>query len=721
VRTARKIYFASLLFSVQFLSAQSPVADSLRNVIRKSADDTNKVQAIYLLTFEFNSTASFDSSLKYCNAELALTAKLLEGKLSERERFVVQKGRAYGYNGLGLVGFYSGNYPEALKNHSLALEIRKNIGDKKGESVSYNNIGLVLFYQGNYPEALKTYFRALRLMDSIGYKKGMADCYGNMGSVYQEQGNTTEALKYQKLSLELYREVGDKQGVAGTYGNIGNIYQLLKNYPEALSYDLKCAAMMKETGDRQGQGIAYMNMGYLYMLVGDDVSAERQLNYASGLQEEIGDKQGLATTLANKGELYLKMHRFDDARKNYAAALRIAPEVGSKKDFAMIYTGLSRLDSATGDFKRALQDYKFARRYDDSLVNEDNIRKTVQVRMQYDFDRKEAERQAELNKKDEEAKEKEKLKEYRSFVIYVISGVLLISFASIAFVLFRRYRLKQRLSEELSLKNNIIERRNKDITDSIQYAFRIQQSILPREAIFRETFRDHFVYYSPKDVVSGDFYWLEVLHTTPKSGERSKVAVLGAIDCTGHGVPGALMSIVGNTLLNQTIKNPDINSPADALNFLNRELPKNLKSGGADDTIRDGMDMVLCTFNFNSKRLDFAGANNSIYIVRNGALTELKGDKQPISSAADEDKKDFVNHSFDLLEGDCVYLFTDGLADQFGGPKGKKFKYKQLEELLIGNARLPLSEQKNALHTALENWKGDLEQVDDILVIGVRI
>ncbi len=283
-----------------------------------------------------------------------------------------------------------------------------------------------------------------------------------------------------------------------------------------------------------------------------------------------------------------------------------------------------------------------------------------------------------------------------------------------AIVIYARdIRERLRFENELKKKNELVSEKNKEITDSINYAKRIQRAILPSEEELSKALKNYFVLYHPKDIVSGDFYW--GINTTTATNGNS-LSVIAAIDCTGHGVPGAFMSMLGYTLLNQTIKNSKINSPADALDFLNTELPKNLKSYGQETSIRDGMDMALCAIDFENKKMYFSGANNPCWIIRNNEVIELKADKQPISASTDMEKKPFTNQQFDLETSDTVYLFTDGYADQFGGPKGKKFKYKQLEELLIEIYTYSPEQQSEIMKQRFEEWKGDLEQVDDVLV-----
>lgn len=270
-------------------------------------------------------------------------------------------------------------------------------------------------------------------------------------------------------------------------------------------------------------------------------------------------------------------------------------------------------------------------------------------------------------------------------------------------------------SGELNMANSkirdqlsVIEEKNKNITDSINYAKRIQQAILPSDEEIRKSLPNAFILYKPKDVVSGDFYWF---------AEREGKILIAAVDCTGHGVPGAFMSMIGSALLNEIVNERHITDAGKFLDTLREGIIKAMKQTGAEGESKDGMDIALCVLEKN--KIQFAGANNPVWIVSNGTLREIKGDKQPIGIHAIS--KSFTSHAAELQKGDCVYIFTDGYADQFGGMLGKKFKYKQLQEILISVCDKPMNQQKQALNDVIEKWKGDLEQVDDILVIGIRI
>lgn len=280
----------------------------------------------------------------------------------------------------------------------------------------------------------------------------------------------------------------------------------------------------------------------------------------------------------------------------------------------------------------------------------------------------------------------------------------------------RDIRERLRLQNEIDEQRRVIDEKNQDIKDSIDYSKRIQRSVLKDEDMIRDYAPESFILFQPRDVVSGDFYWFHNEETT--SGAVLKVA---AVDCTGHGVPGAFMSIIGNSLLNVSLNTPSINSPADTLDFLDRELKKSLNKNAGDKPLRDGMDINLCFVDQKNKKLEYAGANNSLFIVRAGQLIVIDADSQPITASPEHQIKPFTNKSFDLESGDAVYLFTDGYADQFGGEKGKKFMYKRFKETLVGLYSQPMTDQKTELLRIFREWKGSLEQVDDVLVIGLRI
>ena len=268
-------------------------------------------------------------------------------------------------------------------------------------------------------------------------------------------------------------------------------------------------------------------------------------------------------------------------------------------------------------------------------------------------------------------------------------------------------------TKELKLQKDLMEEKNNEIVDSINYAERLQQAILPTINKMEEKFEDIFVLYKPKDIVSGDFYWM--------ASKGSKV-LIAAVDCTGHGVPGALVSVVGSNGLHRCIKEFDLSKPADILDRLTDIVIETFEADGTG--VKDGMDIALCSLDRETNLVEFAGANNPLWISKKNSndvegIIEIKGDKQPVG--AYEHRKPFTNHSIQLEKGDSIYLFTDGFADQFGGERGKKFKYKPFRELIAKSSNLPMEQQRTSLDYSFEKWKGEFEQVDDICLIGVRI
>ena len=278
-------------------------------------------------------------------------------------------------------------------------------------------------------------------------------------------------------------------------------------------------------------------------------------------------------------------------------------------------------------------------------------------------------------------------------------------------------KVKERTQEVVKQKDEIdnqkskLEELYKDVTDSIRYAKRLQDSILPPKRYIESLFPSSFVLFKPKDIVSGDFYWMN------KIGSKH---IFAAVDCTGHGVPGAFMSLVGANGLNAAVKEHRLQNPGKILDDLNNYASESLYKQGDENAIRDGMDIAICSIDYKKMLLEYAGAYNPLYIVRDNEIVITKGDKFAIGSF-NPYTKSFATHKIPLLAGDIVYIFSDGYADQFGGLKGNKYMYKQFRETLLSIKDLPMEDQRLALDSKIETWKGSYEQVDDILIIGVQI
>ncbi|PCJ85168.1 MAG: hypothetical protein COA57_08105 [Flavobacteriales bacterium] len=298
----------------------------------------------------------------------------------------------------------------------------------------------------------------------------------------------------------------------------------------------------------------------------------------------------------------------------------------------------------------------------------------------------------------------------KQMLVYSVSGVLLLLFL-LAGVLYRSNVQKQKANDLISEQKMIIEEKNKDITDSISYARTIQDAILPSFQVLEQVFEDFFVLYKPRDIVSGDFYWM---------GKINQTTIITVADCTGHGVPGAFMSMMGHNYLSQIITDQEITSPGDALATLDEKINRALRGKSEQEQANDGMDIAICAIDREKKWLQFSGARNSLLLLREGEITELKGSKYSIGGQQCGEKE-FSDHEVELQKGDCLYMTTDGYPDQFGGEKGKKFKLKKLKELLVSVSAKDMKAQMKILEETFENWRGEIEQIDDVCVVGIRV
>jgi len=725
-----KIFFLFLLVTLSLLSkqvfAQTKTIDSLKTLLSIEKVDTSKVNLMNNIGIELKNNREYEAANKF-----SVQAKIL----AEKAGF--KKGIGNSLNNIGNIYSSQGNYPEALKNHMAALKIREEARDKMGIAASLNNIGNIYYRQGNYPETLKNHLASLKIKEEIGDKKGIAASLNNIGNVYQSQGNSPEALKNYLASLKIKKESGDKYGIANSLNNIGNIYKYQGNYPEALKNHLASLKIAEEIGNKSGIGYSLNNIGSVYFEQGNYPEALKNFLASLRISEEIGDQLGIARYLKNIGVIFTATGKPTEAEKWFKRGLQLAKEIGSLEIIEQSYDGLASSDSALGNYKSAYENYKMYILYRDSLINEESSKKMVQQQMQYEFDKKEALTKAEQDKKDAIATEE---KEKQSLMLSsVIAGLLLV--VSFSGFIYNRFRVtkkqkniiekqKEEVDKQRELaesrkfiaeeQKHIIEEKQKEILDSIHYAKRIQHAMLTSESYFDEYLKaEYFIFYQPKDIVSGDFYWAVSHHNK---------FYIATADCTGHGVPGAFMSLLNISFLNENVIERGIEDPALILNEQRKEIIKALNPKGnaspdealAGDMVQDGMDCVLTTFDIKNNRLQFAAANNPLWLIRDSELIEFKPDKMPVGKY-DEKANDFTSQSVELKKGDIIYTFTDGYADQFGGDKGKKFKYSKLKELLLSIHSEAMMDQKKILAETFETWKGNLEQIDDVLVIGVRV
>jgi tetratricopeptide (TPR) repeat protein len=692
--------------------AQSQV-DSLHHTLTIEKEDTNKVNTFNMLSENLWRIGNYDTSLIYSGK-----AEMLAEKLN------FKRGMAAAFRHKGLVYYYRGDFDKALEWDFKALTINKEIGNRNGIASNYGNIGNIFDDQGNYPKALDYEIQALQINKELGNKYGIASNLCNIGIIYYEQLNYPKALEYDFTALPIYKEIGNKLGIAIDLANIGIIYGEEGNDSNALEYDMDALAGYKEIDNKNGVSSTYGNIGSIYF---SEKNYDKALEYwrkSLTLKREMGAKEGIAVNLCNIGNTYLKLKKYSQAKVFLDSAVSISMSIGAKIFLKDTYLFLSQMDSVNNDYKKETEDYKKYIIYRDSLINEANTRKTVQAQMNYDFDQKQAAEKAEQDKKD--ALAKQEIKKQNIIRDAFIAGFALTLI--LAFFIYRGYRQKQSANaiitqqkEEVETQKTLVEAKNKDILDSITYAKQLQDAILPPISLIKKHLPESFVFYKPKDIVAGDFYWMEKVDET---------VLIAAADCTGHGVPGALVSIVCSNALNRAVKEFKIKEPGKILDKV-REIVVETFSQRHMLTekkweIQDGMDISLIAISpgnpepsVNNLNIQWSGANNALWYIMQNEIREIPPDKQPIGIY--DKSKPFTTHTLRVQKGDTLYLFTDGYADQFGGPNGKKFMAKQLSEKLNEIGDKTMEEQKKILEQIFMDWKGSLYQVDDVLIIGIKV
>jgi serine phosphatase RsbU (regulator of sigma subunit) len=451
-------------------------------------------------------------------------------------------------------------------------------------------------------------------------------------------------------------------------------------------------------------------------------SVEKYASLAIDIKLKIGDLVGYVGDLNNISQFYYNQGEYKKSEHYLRKAIdtpfdNLPLFADLKQQLAYSLIKLGRHEEANelfGEYILLL----------DSVHKIQTVEKLSEMEVKYETGKKEEElmrlsAQQEINT----------LKIRQSKILTLVSVFSVLVFLVIVVVLFQQNKKRKEANKLLQTQNNEILNQKKEITDSINYAKRIQLSILPPEKMVKRLLPDAFIYYKPKDVVSGDFYWVE---------EKNGLVMFAAVDCTGHGVPGAMMSVVGLNLLNRAVNEKELTKPSDILQYLDIGVTDTLRQNQIEGGVKDGMDLSLCTYNTSTKQLQYAGAFNNLWVVRKNfssshnlnsqtetlfedGLLEIKADKFPIGSNTNGVADTYTNHTIQLQKGDCVYLYSDGYADQFGGPKGKKFKYNALKKTLISISHLSPAQQREELSKTYEQWRGNLEQVDDVLIIGVCV
>jgi len=723
----KSILIFSLLFSVVILHSQQQYTDSLGKIINNSKLTFEQVQPAY------------EELINYFLNENPDTAEVIAKNYWKfSKRIANEKGLAEAEFFLGKAAEIKGEYIKAEKHFQNAVELYSKLENISGHADSEKHIGFLYESQSEYDKALSHYLSAMKLFEKAKDDQGIASCNNGIGHIYFLQDKVEESLKYFNKAQEQLQKIDNPYAKAIVLNNIGMAYDKKNDFSKAMDNYQKALTIQQEIDNPYGVALCLTNIGNLYSKDGAYTQAKKYYDDVLKLNEQLGDQEGIARTYANIGIMYQDQGNFGMAMDYVNKSLNLYESLGNKFGMKEAYATLSGIYEASSDFKSALNYYKYFTEYKDSILGEKSNKQIAELLELYNAEQREKEN--ELLKKNNQLKDSElekadeKSRRQATQLIALSAGFLLI--LVLAIVVLRSYHQKKRANVKLSQQNDeikhqkeVIEEKNRDIMDSIKYAKRIQEAILPPDKVVKSNLENSFIFFKPKDIVSGDFYWMET---------RDNIILFAAVDCTGHGVPGAFMSIVGHSGLSQAVNEYGITEPGKILDKLNERVRETLRQTDKTE-VKDGMDIALVGLDLEHMKGMFAAANNPMYLIRRkGAnlitdkkefeadkegvdhvLFEIKATKQPIG--ATEDTKNFVNHVFDLQKGDRIYVFSDGYCDQFGGSENKKFKYATFKKLLLEKIDMPIHDQKAFLNDTIVDWMKDTEQIDDICVIGVEV
>ena len=669
------------------------------------------------------------------------------------------------------------SYPDsALYYHQLLLD---QLNNNKLPTKSLNSLFRIkilreiawdFYLLGEFKKSIKTYKEGVKELKSEKIKDikqnelYVAHFNADIGVVYMQQGEFSLALEYLFLGLKNYDKIEDKQGQSTSCLNIGIIYYYLKKFDKSLEYLDRAKSLNNEINDVSGIGNILIMMGAIHLEKKSYDLAIKNFSEALIIQQDIGDNTQINACLANLGMAYRKKGEFKKAIEYYNEALYLsitmknlqieiiqlinlgtiysqmnnckrsisyfleaiplAQRMNSKKELEALHKNISEAYYQCRDFKKSLTHYQQYIIYRDSLHNEKTNKELFEKELKYSFDKK-ATADSVANAKSQEIKDIEIARQkveklaLRNQQYALFGGFFLV--LVFAGFMYNRFKVTQK-------QKNIIQQKNKEITDSINYAERIQRSFLATKELLDENLSspfgagtegvggcgidpNYFVFFQPKDVVSGDFYWAGKLI-------NGNFAIVNA-DSTGHGVPGAIMSILNISSIEKAV-DKGLVEPNEIFNDTRKTIIERLKKDGSPEGGKDGMDASLISINPEKTKMAYVAAQNPIWIIRNDELIEIKPEKMPVGKH-ENDTISFVGGEVDLQTGDLIYTITDGFQDQFGGEKGKKFMVKNLKNKLLEIVDLPMHEQEQVLADEFDNWKGENEQVDDVCIIGVRI
>lgn len=675
------------------------------NLAKQTKNKIQESRALRTIGMAILYQQEYDSSLTYFYSALEIVSELDSLNLKSEL-----------YNLIGVSYYYKGDYEKTLENWTKELNLNYKINNKETIAINLNNLGVVYKNMDKYEDAIYYYQEALKIEEERGDSSTMARALNNIGNIYfHNRSNYVQALEYYNKAIRIYSVLGPKENEADLLNNIGLIYQeqkdlsrALKNFNEALEIFTK-----EKKKERIAETQNYL--GVLYSKLGNFQMASDYIKKCYEFYINIGAKPRIAETLKDRGDIFFEWGKYQDALNAYSKSYKLSIELGRESDIADLYYKISETYSKLHNYKKAFEYHCLATDLNDSLFGEKVNKQIAEFQTLYETEKKDKEISL-LNK--DNALQDAALKRQKLVITFFIAGFALITFFLI--LIIRLFRQKQKANiileeknEKISLQRDHIFEQNKEITSSIEYASRIQTALLPPQELIDKLIPDSFTLFKPRDIVSGDYYWLN---------QKGNKIISVTADCTGHGVPGAFMSMLGISFLNEIVNLTDIKDlRADfILNDMRALIISSLRQTGNVGESRDGMDMTLCIIDKENMEVEYAGAYNPLLIIRDNEIIETKADKMPIGIHVKRNSN-FTNHIIKLKKGDILYTFSDGYVDQFGGVDNTKFRKKNFKELLLKIHKKDMNKQKEILDKTLMDWMEGYDQIDDILVSGIRI
>jgi serine phosphatase RsbU (regulator of sigma subunit) len=689
------ILFALLTFAIR---AQNKKLDSLKAVVNSQVADTSKglalceIGKLYLkendTTSYFSIRAQLQRSLEKTKyARIGSTFYFLEANLEQNSR---------------------GNNAKALENLLRSNEYAEKIKDKRSIGIRLNRIAKLYMALGNYKDVPDVLYRSIKVNEEAGNLIGVSYAYFGLGELFRLQKNSQKALEAYYNGYAMATKTQDKAGLFASYTNLGVIYHTLKQYDSALYYYNRSLDFCKENNNELGLASTLDRISTTYLDKKENEKAIRILEQSLSIKLKYDDQKEIAVTYINLTEANYQLKRFKEASGHLDNAIIYSnkADIIELLEYCYKLQGVIYKDLGQNE-KSAVSFMKYINLHD-SLINIQTSRLASEYEGKFQNEKKQ--REIEILNKDK-ALQLSDLKKQKQFIYFIVLVALLLIIT--VFFIFRSLQKNKKankiITEQKKLvdeKNHIIEEKQKEIIDSINYGKRIQQSLLANEAMLNSYLPEHFVLFKPKDIVSGDFYWATI--------EDNKF-YLAVCDSTGHGVPGAFMSLLNIGFISEAINERRISEPNLIFDHVRTRLIESISAEGQ----KDGFDGILICIDLKTKQLSYAAANNAPIFISDGNLIVGETDKMPVGYG---EKKDPFSLFTILCEPNTLlYLFTDGYQDQFGGPKGKKFMSKNLNQLLLKVSVDGMPLQKTTLNTSFEDWKGDLEQIDDVCILGIRI